>query len=134
MLTKVLLAGFLLAHGLIHASFLAPRPAATAGGPAWPFDLGRSWALTPLGLDSATTSVLGMALIAATIAGFGLAAVAALGVAPGLWPVGVAVGGVASILLLGLFFHPWLALGVVIDLVLLWAVFLGSWAPDGLAS
>ncbi len=134
MITKLLLGGFLLAHGLIHAMFLAPRPPATASGPAWPFEIGRSWVLTPLGLDAGAVRLLGVALIAATIGGFALAAIAALGVAPGLWPVGVAVGAVASLLLLALFFHPWLVLGVAIDLVFLWAVLVASWSPDGLGS
>jgi hypothetical protein len=34
--------------------------------------------------------------------------------------------------LLILFFHPWLALGVAIDVVLLWAVLGARWTPDAL--
>lgn len=135
MLIRILIAAFLIAHAAIHAAYIAPRPPATAGGPEWPFDLGRSWALLPLGLDGGAARVLGMALLAATIGGFALAALASLGLLPaGLWTSGVTIGALASLALLGLFFHPWLALGVAIDLFLLWAVLGVSWAPDGVQS
>lgn len=78
MISRLVVAGLLLAHAAIHAAFVAPRPPATAGGPAWPFDLGHSWILGPLGLDAEVGRVLGLALIAVTLGGFALAA----GVAP----------------------------------------------------
>jgi hypothetical protein len=49
MLLKLLLAGFLFLHGAIHASYVTQRPAPSPRGPAWPFQLERSWLLTPLG-------------------------------------------------------------------------------------
>lgn len=134
MVPKLIIAGFLLAHGAIHASFLSPRPPATATGPQWPFEIARSPLLTPLGIGSPELRLVGLVLVATTAAGFALAAVASLGLVPaGLWPVGVALGSIASIALLVIFFHPWLVLGVVIDVVLLWAVLANGWAPDGLA-
>ena len=39
MLPRLVLAAFLLGHAAIHAGYLSPRPAATVGGPPWPFDL-----------------------------------------------------------------------------------------------
>jgi hypothetical protein len=132
MIPRLLFAGFLLAHGAIHASFLSPRPPATAGGPAWPFELARSWVLTPLGVQPETARLLGMALVAATVGAFALAALAATGPLPAeLWGPTTAVGAVASLALLVLFFHPWLVLGLAIDLGLLWAVFVASWTPGG---
>jgi hypothetical protein len=131
-LPRLLFAAFLLAHGAIHASFLSPRPPATAGGPTWPFELARSWVLTPLGLQPQTTRILGVALVGATIAAFGLAALATAGViSADLWAPASAAGAVASALLLVLFFQPWLALGVLIDLGLLWAVLVAGWSPHG---
>jgi hypothetical protein len=121
-------AAFLLAHGAIHASFLAPRPPATASGPAWPFELSRSWLLTPLGVNGEALRLLGTALTAATIAAFALAAVAALGPLAVLWVPAVVLGAAASAALLLVFFHPWLSLGIVIDAVLVWAV-LAGWSP-----
>lgn len=104
----------------------------TAGGPPWPFDVGHSWILGPLGVDAVTSRALAIALIAVILGGFVLAGIAAIGFAPaGLWPIAVTIGGVASIAVLVLFFHPWLLLGIAIDVVLLWAVNVASWAPEG---
>lgn len=131
MIPRLLLMAFVLAHAAIHAGFLAPRPPATAGGPAWPFELRRSWLLAARRLDPEVGRLIGIALVALTFCGFGLAALAAIGVGPAsLWSAGIVVGAVASIAVLVLFFHPWLVLGVVIDLVLLWAAFVGHWTPD----
>jgi hypothetical protein len=38
---------------------------------------------------------------------------------------------VASVVLLVLFFHPWLVLGVLIDLGLLWGVLVAGGMPQG---
>src|SRR5689334_18120200 len=71
---RLVVAGLLLAHGLIHLAFVAPRPAPTPGGPPWPFDLGQSWLLAQLGVSADLARILGLALVAATVAGFALAA------------------------------------------------------------
>lgn len=132
MAAKWLIVAFLLAHGAIHSSFMAPRPPVTAGGPAWPFELGRSWVLGPLGLDSRAIHMVGLALIAWTIGAFAVAALTAAGFVPaGLWPATVTIGAIASIALLGIYFSPWFVVGVAIDLVLLWAVLIASWTPGG---
>jgi hypothetical protein len=134
MLANLLIAGFLVAHAAIHASYLSPRPPVTAGGPAWPFELERSWLLSPLGLTPELTRLIGMALVAATIGGLGFAACVAAGLAPAaLWTPAVSVGAVASAALLAMFFHPWLVIGLVIDAGLLWAAFSG-WSPATAAS
>jgi hypothetical protein len=127
----LLLAAFLLAHGAIHASFLSPRPPVTASGPAWPFELSRSWLLTPLGVGAEQLRLLGIALTAVTVAAFAVAALAALGPLAALWVPAVVLGSTASIALLVLFFHPWLSLGIVIDAVLVWAVAFGGWSVAG---
>ena len=127
-----LLAIFLLAHGLIHASFISPRPPATAGGPEWPFELSRSWLLSPLGLDGDLSRVLGLVLLVVTVVTFSIAAASAAGLAgQTLFAPAVGAGAVASLALLVLFFHPWLVLGIAIDAVLLWAAFVARWTPQG---
>jgi hypothetical protein len=132
--TRLLIVASLMAHAAIHAAYITPRPPATAAGPEWPFDLGKSWILTPLGVEPGTARVLGLALVAATFGGFALAALATIGLLQtGLWTAGIAMGSGASLVLLGLFFHPWLVLGVAIDAVLLWAVLVETWAPERLA-
>jgi hypothetical protein len=130
-MTKLLIAAFLVAHGAIHVAFAAPRPPLTAGGPAWPFNLGRSWLLVRLDLDTETTRLAGLALTAVTLAGFALAAMAALGVLPvGLWFPTVFLGIVASLTLLVLFFNPMLAIGIAVDLALLGLTLVASWTPN----
>lgn len=130
MIPRLVLVAFLLGHAAIHTGFVSPRPAATAGGPAWPFDLERSWLLSTLGLDGEAGRLLGIALVAVTLAGFGLAAVAALGLLPtAVWQAAITIGAVASIAVLALFFHPWLVLGIAIDVALLWAVLAARWLP-----
>ncbi|HEY4632772.1 MAG TPA: hypothetical protein VIH00_02560 [Candidatus Limnocylindrales bacterium] len=126
-----LVALFLVVHAAIHLSYLSPRPMATAAGPAWPFDLRRSWILSPLGAPDAATRALGLALVALTMAGFLLAASVVLGLAPsGLWLPAITIGAVASMGVLVLFFHPWLGVGVVVDVFLLFVVLAGGWSPD----
>jgi hypothetical protein len=127
----VVLALFLVAHGLIHASFLSPAPPAKPGGPQWPFDLARSRVLAPFGLRSGVARAIGTVLVAVTVAAFLTAALALIGIAPATWFTGLVVAGsVASIVLLVLFFHPWLVLGLVIDAVLLWAALINGWTPS----
>jgi sterol desaturase/sphingolipid hydroxylase (fatty acid hydroxylase superfamily) len=133
-LVRLLLAGFLLAHAAIHAGFISKRPPAKPGAPPWPFDLGRSWLLGRLGAPAGTVRVLGLALVAATIGSFALAALATLGLLPaGAWGATVAVGSIASLALLLVGFHPWLVVGVAIDLLLLWVALVAAWTPDLLA-
>jgi hypothetical protein len=129
------LAGLLLGHALIHLGYLSPRPQATAGGPPWPFELGRSSLLAPLGFGADAGRLIGVALVVLTIAGFVLAALATVGILPTqLWPAAVAFGAVASLGVLVVFFHPWLLLGVAIDLVLLWAALAPGWSPETLGT
>ena len=122
----------LLAHGLIHASFISPRPPATAGGPEWPFELSRSWLLSPLGLDGEASRAVGLLLLVVTVVAFSVAAASAAGIwAQPLFVPAVGAGATASLALLVLFFHPWLVLGIAIDAVLLWAAFVARWTPQG---
>jgi len=127
---NVLVATFLVAHAAIHLAFIAPSPPVTADGPAWPFTTNDSWLLERLGLDPAGTRVLAGALVAAALIALAIASLAALGVVPvGLWVPALTVGAAASLGLLIAFFHPWLGLGIAIDVGLLWAGLLAGWVP-----
>ena len=121
---------FLAAHGLVHASYAQTPPPAQGSGPAWPFYLDHSWLLTPLGLDAGATRAVGLLLIAAVVAGYAVAALAVLGVAPGSWflPAVVGASGLSAVML-GLFFTPWIVLGLAIDAVLVGAAIAMSWRP-----
>jgi hypothetical protein len=128
---KWLLAGLLVGHGAVHVMFAAPSPAATAGGPEWPFDMAGSWLVSGLGLDPNVVRAVGIALIAVVVAGFVLTGLATVGiVVPSGWWGALAVGSAAvSALTLGLFFNPQLILGLGIDAVLAWVVLAGAWSP-----
>ena len=128
---KLLLAVFLAAHALIHVSYLTPAPARTAGGPEWPFEMARSWAVAALGVDPALVRALGTALVIVTIALLVGAALATAGwIVPAAWWPSMVVGGaIASALTLALFFHPWILLGLAIDAALVLAVLVADWVP-----
>lgn len=130
---KLLIAAFLAAHALIHVSFLTPVPPRTAGGPEWPFELTRSWLVTGVHLDSNLVRAMGVALVAGTVALLAAASLASAGwlIPSDWWSPLVVSGAVSSLLTLALFFHPWLVLGLAIDVALLWTSLAGGWQPIG---
>lgn len=120
---KVLLGLFLMAHGLIHASYLTPKP----DDPKYPFSFDKSWFASWAGHAS---SAIGSTLAALAVACFVLAGLAVLGV-PGLkdmWKFFTVTGAISSLLLLVLFWHRWLVLGVVIDIALVAGIYLMHWS------
>lgn len=130
-IVNLLVAGFLTAHGLVHALYLTPAPQRTAGSPEWPFDMSRSWLVTRAGQETKVVSAIGVGLVALTIIGFALSALGAAGwiVPAALWPLVVTGSVAASVLLLAFFFHPWLGLGLLIDAAILVAVVVVGWNP-----
>lgn len=127
MLDKLALATFYVLHGAIHAGYVRARPAVAPGAPEWPFDLDRSWLLTPLGASAATTRALGRALVIVVLAGYLTGSLATLRLLPREAAApSVAVGSSASLALLALYFHRYLSVGVAIDLALLWAGLAGK--------
>jgi hypothetical protein len=130
-----LLAGLVLAHGLIHLMFLAPAPSraaiTSADGPSWPFDLRRSWLADRLGTGQVTA--IGRAMVALVVGCSLLAALAIVGIAmPSAWwaPL-LAASACASLALLVIGFSPSLLVGVGIDLAFVWLVFASGWRPAG---
>ena len=125
-----LLAAVLIGHGIVHLMF-AISPATTAGGPEWPFDMAKSWAVTGAGLDLQVVRTVGVALIVIVAGGFALAALSTVGlvVPAGWWQAAVAASATMSIVVLVVFFNPQLVLGIGIDAVLLLAVAAKAWVP-----
>ena len=68
-LWRILFVLGLVAAGFAWHAFVAPAPAATADGPAWPFSTSESWLFTRLGVGPETTRLVALALIATTIGG-----------------------------------------------------------------
>ena len=129
----ILLGLFLLAHGLIHLSYLAPAPSPGAGRPDWPFDMANSWLVTSLGMSPDLIRPLGTLLVVVVAVTLGAAGLATLGVLvpQEWWRTLVIAGAIVSAVTLAIFFHPWIVLGFVIDGVLLYFVVVQGWQPFG---
>lgn len=122
-----LLLGFLFAaHGVIHLGYVTPAPA----DPHYPFTLDKSWLETAIGLSASSVHALGVLLAVITVAGYTLAGLSAAGIiVPHVWWQGLTViASVTSLLLLVFFWHNWLIVGVIIDIVLL-ALIATNWQP-----
>lgn len=130
------LALFLIAHGLVHFSLTyvplpAPGALRTPFFPSWWRDaVDPAWPAVKLGLAPRAVRLLGSALWVLLLAGYILAG-AVLLIAPGqaaIWQ-GLTVGAsLLSLVFLALYWHPWLPVGVLIDLALLAGVFF-HWPP-----
>lgn len=128
-LGRLLIAAFVVGHGVAHSMFAFPKPA--SAGPDYPYDLGQSWLVTSAGMDAGLIRVVGIALVLAVVVGFAFAGLAALGIVvpTGWWPA-LAIGSAsASVVLLVVGFNPVLVLGFEIDAVLVWLVVSSAWAP-----
>lgn len=129
---RILFAVFLLAHGWVHMSLAqvpAPKPGAlrTPFMPSWwRSDVDPAWPALKLGLAPGAARTLGWVLWLLVVIGYSLSALALLFVPgqAGLWQGLTAGSSVLSLVLLGLYWHPWLPVGVLIDLLLLAGVIL----------
>lgn len=111
---------FLIAHGLVHLLYLARRPEDAAS--TYPFVPEERWLARPLG-PSAARAVAGTLAVACAIV-FGVSGIALL-VNADLWQPTAVAGSVVSLVLMLLFFHPWLLLGIAIDVAIVASVL--SW-------
>lgn len=126
---RTLIGLFIIAHGLVHP-ILAAAPAPAAGGAQ--SIAGSFWTQSWLfGRGSAAkaalyvfTSITALALLAAGLS--------LLHVLPGAWaPALWAYGAALSLATLILFWHPWLVLGIAIDLAMLATVQFAGAALSG---
>lgn len=109
-----LVVGFLALHGLLHLAVWLPKPSQDPAHPP-PFEPDHSSVLTAAHVPVKTTHSLAIGLAVGACVAYLLAAlVVALGTG---WAVAVAVAAaVLGLLLKGLYFHPWLSFGVLLDL------------------
>jgi hypothetical protein len=122
---------FLIAHAVAHAGLAAaPIPEDPDPKPGSFFTTkARSWIFQRIKLDSTPIQKIGIILVILSVLGFILAGLGALGV-PGLkeiWQTTAAVSAVVSLILLVIYWHPWLILGVLIDIGLVVLTCLNSW-------
>jgi hypothetical protein len=122
---RLLVAGFLIAHGLIHwAVYAMPKKPDQPS----PFDPGHSWMLAAVGVAEHPAHTLSVALALVTTAGFCLASGILLA-GGGWWLVVAAVAAITGLVLKLGYFNPWLSLGVLLDAGVLVAA-AASWPPS----
>jgi hypothetical protein len=121
------LAAFLVAHGAVHACYLAEPPEPDDAVASWPFTIDHSWVLSGLGVRPERVAAVGRALTVVVLATFAVAAVSVL-VGTSWWEAAAVVAASVSLVQMLAWFHPWLSLGVLIDVLLIVGV-TGSWAP-----
>jgi hypothetical protein len=118
---RLLVAGFLLAHGGVHAAIYATPREPTK--PA-PFDPARSWALATAHVRIAPMRVASARLAWVVTIAYGAAGVAVAFDAPA-WAPMAAVAAVGAVVFKALWFNRWLTLGVALDLAVLAALAAG---------
>jgi len=123
-MTKLLIGGFLIAHGLIHVAFWA-----TPRGPDQPFDSSRSWLLELFGISAGSARTISIVLAVAAATGF-IAAGIALFAGSDSWHVIAIVTAAGSLPLFVLFFNPWLTLGAAIELGILYSLVVSHWPAE----
>ena len=127
-MTRIMIGVFFILHGLVHAGLAAapiPKDATSRPGSFFTHP-SRSWLLRRMHFTPGAIRTAGLSLVVLTTLGFVLAGMAALGVPPmaGTLAPLLIISSTLSLILLGLFWHPWLSLGVLIDIaiLLLWVV------------
>ena len=131
---KVLFAIFLIAHGLVHAGLAAaPIPNDPTSKPGAFFTAtARSWLLPRLELSVKVVQWVGIILVVLSTLGFILAGLGVFGISglSVIWPMMAVVSACTSLLLLILFWHPWLVVGVLIDIGILILLLWVKWSPN----
>jgi hypothetical protein len=118
-----ILAGlFLIAHGLVHAAYLSPKP----GDPKYPFNFDKSWFY---GVAKTKSEPIGNILVVFSVLFLCLSGLGVLGV-PGLVDLSqtlILIGSMLSALVLVLFWHKWLFMGLIIDIFFIIGVICFNW-------
>ena len=128
---KTIVAIFLILHGLVHA-ILAMVPNPDSADPVFATFFSRSWLLSGLGLSESAAKPMAIILAAMATIGFIAAGLGLLDIlVPFDWWRTLAIASaVVSLLLLLLFWHPYVIVGVVIDVVILFGLIFTDWTPE----
>ena len=133
---KIALAIFLIAHGLVHAGLAAaPNPVDQDSKPGAFFTTPeRSWLLPRSGLNPAAVQWIGIILVASATLGFVLAGLGVFGVSglTTIWRTVAVFSSCVSLLLLILFWHSWLIVGVLIDIGIMIALLWVKWPAENI--
>ncbi len=130
---RIALGIFIIAHGLVHSILaVAPNPADPDAKVGLFFaSVDRSWILPRLGLNPGVIQAIGVILVALSTLGFLLAGLGILGVGglSMIWRTVAVVSSIISSLLLIIFWHPWLPVGLVIDVLTVVGLLVIKWPP-----
>lgn len=131
---RVIIAFFLIAHGLIYYSLTTvplPKPGELRT-PYWPSlkreAIDTQWLAARLGLGSGMVRTVGWMMVLVATVGFVLVGLGVLGV-PGLkfiWQPVAVIAAVDSLLLFAFYWHSWYVVGAAINVAVLLAIW-QSW-------
>ena len=127
---KTIVAIFLILHGLVHSILaMVPSPKAPGGGIATFYPGLGSWLFTGLSEQASKTIAILLSVIATL--GFVATGLALLGaLVPFDWWRVLAIASAAiSLLLVAIFWDPYLIVGLLIDLAVLVTLLLTKWSP-----
>jgi hypothetical protein len=116
-MVRILVGLFLVAHGLVHLLYFAPRP----DDPTYPFVPEDRWFARFPGFRPSAARAVARTLAVVCAIGFAISGVGLLASA-NLWEPAAVIGATASLVLMVLFFHPWLVIGIAIDVLILASV------------
>ena len=117
---------FLVLHGLVHLSIWVPKPKPDGAPP--PFEPDHSALLTATAVPKASAHTLSVTLAIATTVAYVAAGIALALDVGAVVPLAVAAAAAGLVLKL-VFFHPWLILGILLDVAVLTAATSG-WPVD----
>ena len=129
---KTIVAIFVILHGLTHSIMaMVPNPNAPDAGVATFFSGIGSWLLTGLGLSESTTKTSAILLSVIATIGFVAAGLALFGVLVPFdwWRILAIASAVVSLLLVVIFWHPYLIVGLLIDAAVLVTLIFTKWSP-----
>ncbi|MBI5955304.1 MAG: hypothetical protein HY865_26915 [Chloroflexi bacterium] len=130
---RILFAIFLIAHGLMTMS-LATVPVPAQGAlrtpyfPAWwRSNVDDAWPAMRIGLNPPLVRTVGWLLWLVILALFVAAGVGLLGLPglAGIWQTLALIAAVLSLILLAFYWHPWLVVGVLLNIGIVGGVYLG---------
>ena len=130
---KTIVAIFVILHGLTHAIMaMVPNPKAPDAGIATFYPGLGSWLLARLGFSESTTRTTAILLSVIATLGFVATGLALFGIlVPFDWWRTLAIGSAAvSLLLIVIFWDPYLIVGLLIDGAVLVTLLFTKWSPE----
>jgi hypothetical protein len=115
----------LVVHGLIHLTWIAPKP----DDPSYPFRLSHPALFRRA--NPKFVAGIGAALVLVSTLAFLIAGVGVWGVPgfAGIWRGAAVVGSALSLVVVATFWHRWLLVGPILDVVIIIAAVLGWPVP-----